>query len=177
MTPRPPDQPASQHTAPSDPLIDGLLDEVLSPGEAPAGLEQKILAQTTPMIEQPPAVLAKVTPGRWVWRGVRIAALLALVAGVGWAVLSQTQSPATNPEQQIAERSLDEEAEALAMALADVSLVSDFDDGLDDRFDSLRADISAARSQRDGVIAGQDTASALLQAEWEELYEATEHWF
>lgn len=83
----------------TDPKLDALLDEALSPGTpgipaADPRLAEKVYERTRPMLGQRP-VLAKIGPTLW-----RIAALVAIVVGGAWAVsqLNQTQ-PANNGTQ------------------------------------------------------------------------------
>ena len=162
---------------PNDPKLEALLDEALQPIELPGGLNERILAQTTPLLREAD-VAGRIRPGLVWWRTARIAALITLVAGVGWAVFTtqnQTTSPTTPSAPVVA---MPAEVLFTDDALAQVSFESGFvDQALDNRIDSLRTQIELARAWRDDVVVGRNAESAVLQAEWQGLVDDTSRWF
>ncbi|MEQ9460501.1 MAG: hypothetical protein RIG82_06090 [Phycisphaeraceae bacterium] len=161
---------------PNDPKLEALLDESLKPIDLPDGLTERILAQTTPLLEEP-EVVGRIRPGLAWWRVARFAALITLVAGVGWAVFTtQNQSVSTSKQTQVA--TAPTEDVITDDAFAQVSFESGFvDQALDNRINTLRTQIELARAWRDDVAAGGNAESAVLQAEWQVLVDDTSRWF
>ncbi|MEM6459330.1 MAG: hypothetical protein AAF710_08075 [Planctomycetota bacterium] len=79
------DETSHQPNEATDPVLDALLYEALTPDQAPDGLNERVLAATTPRLggapEDRPAVIGRIGVGRSAWR---FAAAAALAIGVGW---------------------------------------------------------------------------------------------
>lgn len=81
-------QPVNEFT-PTDPALDGLLDEALAAGDAPAGLNQRILAATTKRLPRAGGhdapVIARLGESRgFMWRSLAAVMLFALLIGGVW---------------------------------------------------------------------------------------------
>ena len=81
-----------------DPRMQALLDEALSPGDVPAGLNDRILAATadrfTEDVDDAPAVIGKIGGG-FAWRSIAAVLLFALILGGVW-VANQDSEPGNN---------------------------------------------------------------------------------
>jgi len=86
---------------PTDPQLDALLDDALAAGDAPAGLNDRILAVTADRLpgraddisEDAPAVIGKIGGG-FAWRSLAAVLLFALILGGVWVA---NQDPADTP--------------------------------------------------------------------------------
>ncbi|QDU72522.1 hypothetical protein [Mucisphaera calidilacus] len=163
---------------PNDPKLEALLDEALHADETPADLTDRIMQASTPVLDQrrsTPVVAGRIRPAAWGWHLARAAAALALVAFVGWALITTE----TTTETPIAATTTAEEIDAIfaQLATSDTFTRTSFSEQLDDRIDTLKAEIALAETQQVDIILGENAESALMQIEWQGFVEDTRNLF
>jgi len=93
-------EPQNPNPPSADPVLDALLDKAVSHDAPPMdpSLSDRIVAQTLPMLPRKGNVLARIGPQRVpaLWR---VAAMVAIVAGAGTAVVMMNQGRGTAPNQ------------------------------------------------------------------------------
>lgn len=95
LNPEPP-----ENVSPTDAQLDALLDDALAAGDAPAGLNDRIVAATAGrlpgVMDDTPAVIGSLGGGL-VWRSIAAGLLFALVLGGVWAVNQDTGETPPEP--------------------------------------------------------------------------------
>ncbi|MEM9915206.1 MAG: hypothetical protein AAF911_09600 [Planctomycetota bacterium] len=152
-------------TTPTDPRLDALLDEALSPGDVPAGLNDRILAATadrfTKDVDDAPAVIGKIGGG-FAWRSIAAVLLFALILGGVW-VANQDAEPGNNGTlaggETVERTQLDTtQIESVLDQLAEAELEADW---LDDRIDILSMQVTWAQDKRDAGVWGDGAFDSL----------------
>ncbi len=138
----------------TDPQLDALLDEVLSTGMSAADpdLAQRIVEQTLPMLGQRP-VLARIGPTM-----LRVAAVVAIVAGAGVVavVMTHNQAPPIETDEFFAQ--IGPELQALDRAIEPGNTL------IDEQIDRFALRVELVSTEDAWDAAGQDTNSLIGQA-------------
>ncbi|MEM1109205.1 MAG: hypothetical protein AAGH99_11015 [Planctomycetota bacterium] len=144
---------------PTDPKLDALLDEALAPSDLPAGLNDRIFAETADRLpgvyEEQPVVIAKIGGG-YPWRSIAAVLLFALVLGGVW-VANQGEKMVHPSDLNAAAA---EQIENALDQLAEAELEAEW---IDDRIDILSLQITSAEGSAvwgDGSLESLDSAIA-----------------
>lgn len=146
---------------PTDPRLDALLDEALAPSDAPAGLNDRILAATSDRFTatQNHAVIGRIGGG-FPWRSAAAVLLFALVVGGVWLIQRDADNATdpgnvgpvvVNPTGDGEVTSTPIKLETALDQLAEAELESDW---IDDRIDILSMQVAWAEDAGNGGGSG-----------------------
>lgn len=161
-------EPHNTDRPPVDPALDALLDKAVSQGspKMDPDLARRIVAQTLPMLPGRGGVLARIGPRTVLL--MRVAAVVAIIAGAWFAVEVMNQDPGTvsSPDQTLA--SNDRIAELFAEigpGLEEIDrAVEQGNTRIDEQLDVLALRVDLASAEDVWGTPGQDTSERLSDA-------------